>query len=81
MRHAAATPLARNASTWSFISEMSGDTTIAVPGAMERGNLERERLAAAGRHEHERITPADDVLDDLALVRPELVVAEDLRRA
>ena len=29
---AAATPLARSASTWSFINEMSGDTTMPVPG-------------------------------------------------
>ncbi len=37
LRHAAATPLARNASTWSFMSEMSGETTIAMPGRCSAG--------------------------------------------
>ena len=34
---AARTPLARSASTWSFISEMSGDTTMPVPGRSMAG--------------------------------------------
>jgi hypothetical protein len=47
-------------------------------GAVQRGHLVAQRLAAAGGHEHERAAAADDVLDDLALVRAELVVAEDV---
>ena len=34
----AAMPLARNPSTWSFISEMRGDTTMAVPSIMRAGS-------------------------------------------
>ena len=77
LRQAAATPLARSASTWSFISEMSGETTIAVPGSSSAGHLEAQRLPAAGRHQHERVAAGDHVLDDLELARPERVVAED----
>ena len=47
--------------------------------AMQRRDLEAQRLAAAGRHEHESVAARDDVLDDLALMGPELRVAEDLR--
>ena len=48
--------------------------------AEQRRDLEAERLAAAGGHEHERAATADDVVDDLALVRAELRVAEDRRQ-
>ena len=64
-----------SASTWSFISEMSGDTTTAAP-AQQRRELIAERLAAAGRHQHEARRPARDALDDLALAGPERREAE-----
>ena len=46
-------------------------------GPDQRGDLVAERLAAAGRHEHERVAAGDDVLDDLGLLAAERVVAED----
>ena len=46
-------------------------------GAMQRRDLEAERLAAPRGHEDERVAAGDEVLDDLALVRAERVVAED----
>ena len=36
-----------------------------------------QRLAAAGRHEHQRIAAGNDVVDDLGLPAPEGGVAED----
>ena len=47
-------------------------------GAHERRQLVAERLAAAGGHEHEGVAAGDDVVDDLLLVRPVLVEAEDV---
>ena len=47
---------------------------------MQRRHLIAERLAATGGHQYERAAPVDDVLDDLALVGPELVVAEDVAK-
>ena len=38
LRTAARTPAGRSASTWSFISEMSGDTTMAMPGRTSAGS-------------------------------------------
>ncbi len=46
-------------------------------GAHERGNLVAQRLAATGRHEHERVAAGDDVIDDLPLAVTERLVAED----
>ena len=48
------------------------------PGAAadQRGNLVAEGLAAAGRHQHERVAARDDLLDDLLLGAAEGVVAE-----
>ena len=43
----------------------------------QRRDLVAQRLAAAGRHEHERVAAGDDVLDDLLLAAAERVVAED----
>jgi hypothetical protein len=45
-------------------------------GADERRDLVAERLAAAGRHQHQRVAAADDVLDDRALLPPERGIAE-----
>ena len=47
-------------------------------GADHGGQLVAERLAAAGGHEHERVTAGDQVVDDLLLVRAVLGEAEDL---
>ncbi len=40
-------------------------------------NLVTQRLAAAGRHEHEGVAAGEQVLHDLALMGPELAKAED----
>ena len=77
LRNPARTPSARSASTWSCISAISGETTTPDAGAHQRGDLVAQRLAAAGRHQHERVAAAADVLDDLGLLAAERVVAED----
>jgi len=46
--------------------------------AQQRRNLERERLAAAGGHQYQRIAAGHNVLDRFALQVAELVVAEDV---
>ena len=43
----------------------------------QRRDLVAQRLAAAGRHQHQRVAAADDVVDDLLLLAAEGVVAED----
>ena len=45
--------------------------------ADERGHLVAERLAAAGRHQHEGVAAADHLVDDRAWLAAERVVAED----
>ena len=77
LRNPARTPSALRASTWSCISAMSGEMTTPTPGRTSAGNLVAQRLAAAGRHEHQRVAAADDVIDDLLLLAAERVVAED----
>ena len=67
--------MALRPSTWSFMSEMSGDTTTARPGRDQRRGLEAQRLAAAGRHHEQRVAAREDRVHHLALVRPELRVA------
>jgi hypothetical protein len=51
----------------------------AVPrlAAHERGNLIAQRLAAARRHQHERIAARRDMLDDLVLLAAKRGIAED----
>ncbi len=51
------------------------DHADAVPD--QRRDLVAQRLAAAGRHQHQGVAAADDVLDDLALLAAERVVPED----
>ena len=62
--------------------ERRDDHAGAVPD--ERRDLVAQRLAAAGRHEHERVAAAGDVVDDLPLPAPERLVPEhppqDLQR-
>jgi hypothetical protein len=43
----------------------------------QRRDLVAQRLTAAGRHQHQRVTPAGQVIDDLPLAVPERVVAEN----
>jgi hypothetical protein len=43
----------------------------------QRGDLVAQRLAAAGRHEYQRVAAADDLFDDVPLISPEGVIAED----
>ena len=50
-------PRAVSASTWSFISEMSGEIDDREPGQHQRRHLEAERLSAARRQDHERVAP------------------------
>ncbi len=45
--------------------------------AQQRRQLVTHRLAAAGRHQHERVARADQVHDDLVLLAAKRVVAED----
>ena len=70
-RNVAAMPLACSASTWSFISAISGETTTVRPVAHERGQLEAERFAAAGRQQREDVLARQRVADDFLLQRPE----------
>jgi hypothetical protein len=46
-------------------------------GAHQCGDLIAERLASAGRHEHQRVATVDHVLDDRLLIAAEAVVTED----
>ena len=46
--------------------------------AQQRGHLVAERLAATGRHQHQRIAAGGDVCDDLRLIGAEISVAEDV---
>ena len=55
LKQAAGTPLATSVSTWSFISEISGEIDQRQPVAHERRRLEAERLAAAGRQHDQRV--------------------------
>ncbi len=50
----------------------------AGPGPDEGRHLVAERLAAAGRHEHEGVAAADHGVDDVRLLAAERVVAPDL---
>ena len=50
----------------------------ARPGTHERGDLVRDRLAAAGRHQDDRVAAGDDLIDDRGLIPAEVVVAEDV---
>ena len=43
----------------------------------QRGNLVAQGLAAAGRHQHQGVVAADEVVDDLPLAVPEGVIAEN----
>jgi hypothetical protein len=43
----------------------------------ERAGLVAKRLAAAGRHQHQRVAAGHNMIDDLGLMAAELVEAED----
>ena len=70
-------PSSFSAATWSCISAISGETTTAQPVAQQRGNLEAQRLAAAGGHQHQRVAARRDGVDDGGLLAAERGVAED----
>ena len=46
-------------------------------GPQDCRDLIAQRLAAAGRHQHERVAAGDEVLDDGSLVAAKLLIAED----
>ena len=77
LRKAARTPSCSSASTWSCISAISGETTMAVPGAQQRRHLVAQRLAAAGGHQHQAVAAGEDLLDDGGLLAAECGMAED----
>ncbi len=54
---------------------MGDDDTAAL--THQRRDLQAQRLAAAGGHQHQRIAAARDVLDDLALPAEKRREAED----
>jgi hypothetical protein len=56
---------------------MRGLTTSPSRDARAR-DLVRDRLAAAGGHEHDRVAAGDDLIDDRGLIAAEVVVAEDV---
>ena len=68
-----------SAATWSCINAISGDTTIPVPGAPATGSV-AQRLAAAGRHQHQRVAPREHVIDDLFLRATKRGVSERLAK-
>ena len=72
---AAGTPLPTSVSTWSFISEISGETTSASAVVDERRRLEAQRLAAAGGQDDERVACRQHGVHRLALERAEGRVA------
>ena len=71
-------PLALSASTWSFISEINGDTHQRQSAKLHRRQLVTERLPPARRHQHQRISFPENGGNDLLLQRQELVKAEML---
>ena len=77
MSTAARKPSRASASTWSFMSEMSGEITSTVPARMRGRDLERERLARAGRHDADAVAAGEHRIDELALAGAELAVPED----
>ncbi len=83
-KYAAATPSTRRPSTWSFISEMSGDTTSATPRRLDaawlldhRRRLEAQRLPSAGRKHDDAVAAFEDGLHRLALEWTEIREAPD----
>ena len=74
---AARKPSRSSASTWSFISEISGEITSTVPPQQLGRHLKGQRLAGAGRHDADAVAAGEHGVDDLALPGPEASVAED----
>ena len=46
-------------------------------GPHQRRDLEAQRFAAAGRHQHHRVASGDHMVDDAGLLSPERVIAID----
>ena len=74
LRNVAAIPLACSASTWSFINEISGETTTVRPSRSKRRQLKTERFAAAGRHQSEDVAPGQRIIYDFTLEWSKCVV-------
>ncbi len=75
LNSAAGTPLPTSVSTWSFISEISGETTTADAGAHDRRRLKAERLSAAGRQHDDRVAAGEHGVHRFLLQRTEGGVA------
>ena len=74
-------PAGRSASTWSFMSAISGDTTTVVPVEQQRRQLEAERLAGAGGHHGHQVAALEHCARGFALSGTEGAQAEALGRA
>ena len=77
LNSAARKPSRSSASTWSFISEISGERTSTVPLQQLGRDLKRQRLAGAGRHQADAVASGQHGVDDLALAGPEGLIAEE----
>ena len=73
-----ATPAAFSLRNWSSISASSGDTTRVGPVQHQRGQLIGQRLAAAGRHDRQRVAARQHRFHDLRLPRAQLAEPEHL---
>ena len=78
LRTVARKPARSSASTWSFMSEMSGRDHQHRARQDARRDLVGERLAGAGRHDADAVAAAEHGRDELLLARAELGVAEDV---
>ena len=78
LRQAADTPTAPSWLTWSCINATRGETTTVRPSNKSAGKLVAERLAAAGRHDHQRVLALQNANDDLGLDREEPRVTKGL---
>ena len=67
--------------TWSFIREMSGETTTVSPGSSSAGKLIADRLSPAGRHHAQHIAPGQNRVNQRLLPAAERRVTEDTASA
>src|SRR4029450_11800429 len=75
LNSAAGTPLPTSVSTWSFMSEISGETPTAHPGCTTAGGRGHRALPPAGRQHHDRVAAGEHCVHRLFLQRPEGGVA------
>ena len=62
--------------TWSFISEISGETTMRDARQQQRGQLVAHGLARAGGHHTQHVVPAEQLIHQLLLPFAKALVAE-----